>query len=313
MKNKILAVLVTYNPQTDLLMQTLSVLSKQVEKVVIVDNASSIKIQLTAEFDYVNILELQDNYGLGYAQNIGIEYAIDSAMDYVLLLDQDTVPYSSIIDKLVGGFSHPDVIAVGSSYWDSRNQVRSFFVVEENAKPRKWRPLLNESYPLYIEVAALIASGTLIKLSLLQLVGGKRSGYFIDRVDTEWSFRARAGGFKLLGVTEPIMEHAIGDKVKKIWCFGWRNVPYHNPLRDYYAFRNTLLLIQDVKLSWRWRIHLLWLLVLFAGYFLIFVNHRFNRLSLMLKGLHHGMQDKRGKLDVASGALIDVGFTSIDP
>ena len=140
-----------------------------------------------------------------------------------------------------------------------------------------------------------------------------RSNYFIDHVDTEWCFRAKSLGYVLIGVNNAYMKHTLGDMVKNIWFFGWRRVAYHSPLRDYYMFRNTLLMNHDVRLTILWRIHLLWRLVKFAFYFLTFTPNRLERLKNMSLGIFHGMSGISGKLNVETKKCIEVHKTSLDP
>jgi len=139
-----------------------------------------------------------------------------------------------------------------------------------------------------------------------------RNDYFIDHVDTEWSFRAKQMGYRMVGVPSAVMEHSLGDEVKAIWFFGKRQVSYHSPLRDYYMFRNTLLMLRDVSIPFVWRLHFIWRLVQFAGYFLTFAPSRWERLSKMSLGLYHGLKNVRGKLDVTSSLCRDIPATLID-
>jgi rhamnosyltransferase len=159
----------------------------------------------------------------------------------------------------------------------------------------------------------LISSGTLISVDVLKTLGGMRSDYFIDHVDTEWSFRAKQLGYRIVGLPSAVMEHSLGDEVKSIWFFGKRQVSYHSPLRDYYMFRNTLLMLRDVSMSIAWRLHFVWRLVQFAVYFLIFSPLRLERLSKMSLGLYHGLKNVRGKLDLVNSSCRAIPATLIDP
>lgn len=295
-KTRVFSVVVTYNPNVTLLNHQLLALSSQVDGIVIVDNGSTESvIKYLSFFNNSHVISLHDNYGLPYAQNVGIKFADAFHVDYVLLMDQDSVPNTDMVKTLMLGFTSEKIAAIGSSYIDDRNHVNSFFVIEKNGRPAKLKPNLIPSISSFVKVAALISSGTLIEMNALKSIGPLRSDYFIDRVDTEWSLRAIAKGYTLLGATQPLMTHTIGDEVESVWFFGWRNVPYHTPLRDYYLFRNTFHILRDVKLNLAWRLHFLKILVLFAGYFLIFSKHRFNRLYYMSLGIFDGLKNVRGQ------------------
>jgi len=53
-----------------------------------------------------------------------------------------------------------------------------------------------------LETDMLIASGCLIPADVLRDVGLMDDALFIDHVDTDWCMRARARGYRLLGVCE---------------------------------------------------------------------------------------------------------------
>jgi len=68
-------------------------------------------------------------------------------------------------------------------------------------------------------------------------VGLMDEDLFIDHVDSEWCFRAKAKGFQLFGVGGAAMTHALGERRKEIWFLRRRIVTLHKPFRYYYIFR----------------------------------------------------------------------------
>ena len=320
----LVGIVVTYEPDLISLRKLLKALQSQVNTIVLIDNGSIIDVQsLVSEFCNfsINFVKLHENLGIAYAQNKGIEWARDSNATHVLLMDQDSIPLPNMVSTLKDALIHATldlnnkalVAAVGPSYVDMRSGEKSFFVIERNALPSRWTLADNHLNPTYIDATFLISSGMLIKLSVLDHIGGKRSNYFIDHVDTEWSFRAIAKGYRLLGVPAAEMHHTLGDKVKSVWFFGKRQVSYHSPLRDYYMFRNTLLMLRDVKMNLVWRLHFLWRLVQFAGYFLLFTPERRQRLYCMSLGFWHGLNGVSGKVDLQTSDCVSIPVTMLDP
>lgn len=310
---KITALIVTYNPDLDLLTEQINALVHQVEDIVIVDNLSENIEQITAAHIKQKIIRLEQNFGIGYAQNIGLEYCLERNVDYVILLDQDSLPSTNLIDGLLKAIQVNKATLAGPTYRDSRTKTTSFFVTEKNGIPFRWLLTENICRNDCVDAAFLIASGTLINLQDIKSAGGVRSDYFIDHVDTEWCFRLRARGHSIIGVPSAIMEHSLGDEVKKIWFFGWRQVSYHSPLRDYYMFRNTLLMLRDTQMPFIWKSHFTWRLVQFAGYFLTFAPLKKERLIKMSLGIIHGLKNIRGKLDPKTHTCQTIPKTSIDP
>jgi rhamnosyltransferase len=164
-----------------------------------------------------------------------------------------------------------------------------------------------------VQAAFLISSGTLISIPKLLKIGGMRSNYFIDHVDTEWCLRARNKGFFLIGVHSASMEHSLGDKVKRVWLFYLRSVAHHSPLRDYYMFRNTILMLRDVEMPFLWQCFNLFRLFPFAVYFLVFTKNRLIRARAMLLGLKHGFVRIDGEINLEKGTCTPIPKTSLDP
>lgn len=314
------AVIVTYNPDSGALRRLIEALAPQVAGLVVVDNASSLDIDsLVAGSAYrdVAVIRMSENFGIAAAQNAGMEHAMGSGAEFIYLSDQDSVPSSTMVAELLSVITsvHARPVAVvGPATVDSRTGQTSPFLVERAGLPRRWQqPSDVEQVPQAVEVGFLISSGTLMPVEVLKRIGGMRSRYFIDHVDTEWCLRARAAGYVLLGIPESRMEHQLGDSVKRIWFFGARQVMYHSPLRDYYMFRNTLLMLRDVPMSWVWRGYFLWRMVQFAGFFLIFADDRLLRLRRMALGLLHGVRGKGGRLKSSLGETQDVPKSTLEP
>jgi rhamnosyltransferase len=323
--DEVFVVVVSFNPELKYFLKLLDALMPQVTCAIVVDNASSPGIveQVRGHSGHgIELIELPENRGIAAAQNAGIERAIALGADFVLLSDQDSIASTGMVSGLLAALQaarHDSlalpVAAVGPATIDRRTGARSFFVVMQDrwGLPRRWRARVRGKLPPFIKVEFLIASGTLIPIEVFTRIGGMRSNYFIDHVDTEWCFRAKAAGYRLLGAPASILEHQLGDTVKRIWFFGWRQVMYHSPLRDYYMFRNTLLMLRDTPMGMVWRIHFCWRLVQFAVYFLGFAPQRWLRLRRMSLGLLHGLRGKGGRLDESTGALVDLPRSQLDP
>lgn len=310
------AVVVTYEPEPDGLRALLRALRPQVDWLVLVDNASSHDVASLVPPDLeIEFRHLDQNIGLAAAQNVGIERALDFGAAYVFLSDQDSLPPADLVHSLMeqsdaGG---APLAAAGPLAVDGRTQLPSFFVTERHGRPGRWYLSAAADVPGAVEVAFLIASGSLLSTDAIRAIGAMRSHYFIDHIDTEWCFRARQAGYRLLGVPAARLEHRLGDSVSRVWFFGWRQVMSHSPLRDYYMFRNTLLMLRDTPMSLRWRLHFLWRLLQFGGYFLPFGKERWLRCKRMALGLWHGLTGRGGRLEPDTGTCTAVPASRLDP
>lgn len=319
------AVLVTFNPDLETLFTAIQAISKQVSNILIVDNASlnfsenwleGFKDQMPAKLYF---LHQKENLGIAAAQNIGIEKALTLGADFVWLLDQDSIPSSSMVAELLAVMTCAQskqetfpVAAVGPAIVDRCSGKNYYFMTDRDGFPHKWTPSkVIQELPMFQEVTVLVASGTLISIEAIKYIGGMRSNYFINHVDTEWCLRAKAMGYKLLGVPTSKLEHRFGDTTKQVWIFGYKEVIYHSPLRNYYDIRNTLLMLRDTPMTWVWKAHFIGRIMRLA-YFLVFAEERWLRLRYMTLGMLHGVMRISGRLDTKTKRCSLLPVSSLD-
>ncbi|BEV07910.1 MULTISPECIES: glycosyltransferase family 2 protein [unclassified Methylophilus] len=315
---KVLAAVVTYNPCNDSLSKLVSETKEQVDEMVIIDNSPlhSFNLNPSKEMN-VKIIHLADNMGIAYAQNIAIEYAIKQKFDYILFLDQDSVPTPHMVNALLKCFCE---LAAGNKVAitapvtiDARTKIESPFLVLKHGYPvREVKKDTNEASHV-TEACFLISSGSLVSLEAIQAIGGNRSGYFIDHVDTEWCMRALCAGYKLYGVNDARLIHAIGDHAQTIPFMKNRQVSHHAPYRDYYMFRNTVFCIKNISGLYPIKLFLLLRLLYFCLFFIIFAPNRLLRIRMLLLGLFHGLTGIDGKLITESSSCIAIPKSNIEP
>jgi rhamnosyltransferase len=316
---RIIAIVVTFFPESKCFSRTIASLSKQCDSIIVVDNTplpSSNEITELLKGSESTLISLGSNFGIAYAQNVGLELALKLNADFVLMMDQDSIPEEEMVSRLYSAFEYADttnLIAAGPSYIDTRTNIRSYFIINRFGFLTRYKVGNQNPSADIIDVAFLISSGTLISAPKLKTLGGMRSNYFIDHVDTEWCLRAKASGFSLAGVFSARMEHSLGDSVKRVWFLYLRSVPYHSPLRDYYMFRNTILMICDVKIYFLWKCLILFRLFPFAVYFLLFSKERRIRCNKIYLGLKHGLLGIDGELNSDTGICTPIPKTKLDP
>lgn len=302
MIDKVGAVIVSFHPGQGL-EALLHALSPQVATMVVVDNGSRPdelagldRCQLT--MSDLHVLALPDNRGLAYAQNQGIRLLIEQGCSHVLLLDQDSLPEGSMVEKLQQAFSQlqakgHNVAAVGPEPIDDGN-ARPFFFVRYGLwrNQRIFCPV--DAKGCCLAVDFLIASGCLIAVSALRDIGLMNEAFFIDQVDTEWCLRARFLQTQLFVACDAKMQHRLGDSTIHIGLFGLdKHVPKHSPLRNYYMFRNTVWMFFQKTTPRRWVVINAQRLLLFFIFFVCFVPPRWSRLRMMSLGLWHGIRQRK--------------------
>ena len=126
-------------------------------------------------------------------------------------------------------------------------------------------------------------------------VGLMREDFFIDCVDTEWCYRARARGFLLYGTGWATMLHRMGDATLRFWFFGWIKGNVHSPLRIYYQIRNLVRLQFNGYRGIRWRIRIIWSFTAIFYCHVFYGSARRASLKMALRGLADGLRGRMGE------------------
>ena len=294
------AVIVTFEPKVEGLLKTLAALADQVEGIVIVDNGSThLEAERLPEMRRSLVVKkLATNKGIGAAQNEGMAMARLLGYDYILLLDQDSVPQNGMVGSLRGTLERLrekgyKVACVGPRVCLPESGNLS------NFSTLGW---LSRRYSVCgdsstsIECDMLNSSGSLVPLEVIEEIGGMEEDFFIDRVDMEWCLRARARGYRIFGACGAVLEHHLGESTQRVWAGRWRMLPRHKPFRYYYIFRNTILLSRRNYAPLKWVLfNARWLAALFLLYG-VFARDRRGELGMMVKGMLHGIRGITGKL-----------------
>lgn len=287
-------VIVTYNPDKQALDLLLQAVRPQLRDLVVVDNGSRFDFTELLARSPADLIELGDNYGIARAQNVGIARARDLGADYVLLLDQDSVPAPDMVERLIVAIGELQakglkVASVGPSYVDQRQGEAAPFIYLDGFSLK--RRIATDKAGI-VEADFLIASGCLVPVASLDRIGLMVEELFIDYVDIEWGLRARRDGYLSYGVLAARMEHSLGDE----WiAFRGRRIPVHSPLRHYYHVRNAVWLARRPWISGRWKVVLAWRLVRQCLFFTFLAPKGASHAKMMALGLWHGLTNRMGR------------------
>lgn len=299
---RVAAVIVAYFPRAETLRDLLETIRPQVERVVLVDNTP--RPQSALDLDqfagaHCDVIVNGENLGLAAAQNIGIARARDLGCDHVLLLDQDSLPTAGMVERLCAALrrlqsSGMRIAAVGPRWHDRHSGHDAPFVRVGTGRLHKLHCGAGAGEP--VECDTLVASGCLIPLASLDAIGPMDERLFIDQIDVEWGLRAQARGFRLFGVCDAVLLHAIGDgAVRPFFALG-RRIPLHAPPRDYYLVRNTLVVFFRRRAPWRWR---LWHAVMLPALIVVMLTQmpqRRQRARFILRAVIDAVRGNTGML-----------------
>lgn len=250
----VVAVLVTYNPDVVLFKNVVSNITRQVDRLIVIDNNSlntSKLIQCIEGADSITYKSLSTNIGLAAAQNMAMSIAKGYKASHVILFDQDSLIPESFILKLLECEKNllakgEKVAAVGPSFFDPVSG--QLYPATLYKGPFIKRIALSEEP---VQATFIIASGCLIRMNVLDDVGFMRDELFIDYIDVEWSLRAQAKGYGVYITPQARMAHTIGDR--RLSIFG-RTISVHSPLRRYYLVRNSFLMLRLDYIPWGYKL-----------------------------------------------------------
>lgn len=284
MKTTICAVVVTFNPNAEEFAGLQSGLIAEGLPYVVVDNAS----EKAPEVVNAETVVLNDvNQGLGAALNTGIAAVKAHGYESVLLLDQDSRLSAGFLAGMLRAASEARMLGGNVSVigpmlkHPETGAVQSFRCVDRLFS--RYNQRVEGTKGLYW-VDFLITSGSLISLQALEEVGPMREDYFIDNIDLEWCFRARAKGYQAYGTDHCCLLHRIGEAHPNALVRRGL-VKMHSPERVYYSTRNRFHLYGQAHAGWLWKCRDFPRFLLKTGFLLLFSTRRKEYLKNTIAGL----------------------------
>lgn len=275
-------VIVLYNPNPEDLIQVehLSALYPGA----VVDNSDSPHFP-SSTIGKMAYQSLGANYGIAKAQNVGMRLILDNGSpDFIVFLDQDS--------RLDDGY--PLTIA---HKFDSISQRISQLAILGptimiQGTQESYHSIIHRDHQVYddfIPRREVISSGSCMAVEAIGQVGMNDESLFIDFVDFEWCWRARAKGY-LCGVTPAVtITHKVGHREIHI---GGYLIILSAPFRYYYQFRNFLWLSRRKYVPLQWKIatgvkHLARLC-----YFPVCISHGSRYWRQMVRGMWAGIHQQ---------------------
>lgn len=276
--NRVAVIIVSFN-DARAVERCAEALREQVAAIFLVDNGSTRDhmpvLQNLGRDEKVTLLPAPTNLGIGAAINLALDRLDDSAFDWILTMDQDSV-------------AAPDMVA--AMLQAARDFPQAAFtplIADIGHADRGATPT---------EVSCAITSGNLVPLAAMRRLNGPDPDLFIDGVDFDFSLRLREAGYRIVRVPAATMAHSLGhvapDQRQR------RFHTNHSPLRRYYMVRNLILNLKRharrfpgffAKLS---VVSVLSILNTF-----IYGPKRRESLAMIGLGIVHGLRGKSGAFD----------------
>ncbi len=211
---------------------------------VIVDNTVSVGKRKEKRIGKMKYIELCNNYGIAYAQNIAYDIiSKENRVKYIISFDQDSRFNDDYPQKIVTQYKQ-----IKSK--EPKLGILGPLIMNKNTKEIYKSAIHKDIYhlPNFIVKPEIISSGSCFDKTLLSLVGYNDETLFIDYVDTEWCFRAISKGYICGVTTDLLLEHKVGRKELHL---GRHLILISAPKRYYYQYRNyIILLFRDYVPCW---------------------------------------------------------------
>lgn len=231
--------IVTYQPNLDRLHENILAIYKQVDKLIIVDNNSDnykdMKNKIS-EFDNITLIKNEKNDGIARALNIIVDYCTQIDIEWVMLLDQDSVISIDAIDNYKKYFLLDYVALISPT------------IKDRNEKDNKVNELITSNYEI---VDKSITSGSMINVNVNKKIGGYDENMFMDYVDFEYCYRLKKAGYKMIKMNNVVLLHQLGN----LSVYNFFGIPIritnHSPQRTYYYHKNYMYFLSKHNLSKR--------------------------------------------------------------
>jgi len=196
-------------------------------EILLVDNGStdgSVEC-LRKRYPEIEIIENKKNLGFAEGNNVAIRKAIEREIDYVLLLNNDTIVDPKFLTELVNvAESNPKAGILGPKiYYYNSKRIQScggnidLFrgVVSDQNKYRKESCKNND----VINTEFLSGCAILVKTTVFEDIGLLEASYFAYYEDADLCVRAKSAGYDLLCVQTSIIWHK-GSQSSKVNRYG---------------------------------------------------------------------------------------------
>lgn len=226
----IAGVLILYHPDLKKLSEHIKTYVYGLKQLYIYDNSETqipgIEAALNNLHPNIKYQFFNANEGIAQRLNQAVAEAIQTKYDYLLTMDQDS------------SFKPGDFEIYKSSIQNEDFKNVAQFGI--NCQPAKTK--IREQPE---EVLTLITSGSILNLSFFNKIGPFNEDFFIDFVDTEFSYRIVQLGYINLMFSNIILNHSIGTLIpgRSLLNFKKSLRIIHSPIRAFYIIRNGLTLL----------------------------------------------------------------------
>ncbi len=227
-------VIVLYKPTIDQIKNKLELGNSL--NLLLIDNTdeNTLKLkELLTSYHHIQYISLGRNTGIANAQNVGIKKALLQGASHIIFFDQDSVIDKDYPQRITEEFLRLQKEGINLGILGPQ-------ILRSNETEYKslWH---KESIPKngFIVRDEIISSGSVVSKEFLSKVGGLDNSLFIDYVDFELCWRARASKFIIGQTFNVFITHKVGSKDFNFWKY---QSIISAPFRYFYQGRNYIWL-----------------------------------------------------------------------
>lgn len=297
MSPRVSIILVNYNGWKDTVecINSLNQINYSNYEIIVVDNASVgddlLQFQ-NYEFSNVTFIKSAENLGFSGGNNLGIECALKSKSEYILLLNNDTVVQPDFLNIMVSKAEENSIGVVTPmiKYFDRKDTIWSAGgkISKIRASGFTYGFNKNES-ELNRDFYCTFASGCcmLIKSEVIKNVGMLDTGYFLYLEDTDYSFRIINAGYKIYYAASSTIYHKVTSTTSRD----------NKLLPLYYSVRNRLYFAKK-NLGWLYIFSLSYLAAAFLVKYLVYNFDNREYKKVLIRAFSDFYNNKFGKTDI---------------
>lgn len=216
-------------------------------RIYVVDNASidGSGEAIMAAHPQVRVIPTSRNLGYAGGFNIGRACALEDDVDYIWLLNNDTIVDPSALGILLEADAKfgPAIVSPTITYLDRPERI--WFIGGRLDWRMKSYHIDPSSVDLQItntfDVEWATGCAVLCSADIAQRAGAMDERYFLYLEDVDWSLRAKRLGISIYCVPKARVLHRVSASVKKL----------DQAHVDYYSWRNYYLLVQKHGRGWQ--------------------------------------------------------------
>lgn len=268
MKTGILAIVVTYYPNKDLLINNINSFIDNVDKIIIWENTPLQEKEQYRFIDYPKIEYYGDSVNsISRALNFAWHYAQNNDYKFLLTMDQDSIweNFGYFIKHVNEMYNTDDTIYVP--------QIVPGKILVESFCKTEWA----------------ITSGMLIPISALNRLGGYNESFIIDGIDMDICFRAKEMGIDILMLKNGVLKQKYGNPTSKKMLFRKFSCSNYSPNRLQEIYSSHIYFLRFYKISIRGRYDLLKkCFAIIPIKVLFYEKNKQRKIFAIIKGIYNG-------------------------